>query len=259
IVCQASMSDLCPIIPRSLDTGQALCGFTTRQGGVSLPPFDSLNLGTRTSDRPDSIRENYRILYDYLGVTEDKIALMRQVHSAFVRVIDRGGAYDETDGLLTSTPGILLGVRVADCVPVLLHDPRKKAIGAVHCGWRPIASGILERTLERMACEWGAAPADVHAALGPSAGPCCYEVGPEVVERLHPSAVQTRNGRLYADLHTEIIERLLSSGLQRANIEPIRECTICTESLYFSHRRDSLNSGRMMGYIMLKTAPVWVR
>jgi YfiH family protein len=245
------MSNLRLIIPRFPDSGQVICGFTTRLGGVSLPPFDSLNLGTRTSDPPDSVRENYRILYTHLGVREDRAALMCQVHSAFVRIVDRGGVYDETDSLLTSTPGVLLGVRVADCVPVLFYDSGKKVVGAIHCGWRPTVSGILEKTLERMALGWQTNPADVHAALGPSAGPCCYEVGSEVAAQLYSAAVQVRSGRLYADLHTEITGRLLSSGLRRENIISFPECTICNPSLYFSHRRNGLHSGRMMGYIML--------
>ncbi len=241
-----------PIIPQSLARAGALCGFTTRPGGVSLPPFDSLNLGTGTTDRPESVRENYRILYDFLSVEEERVALMRQVHSGTVRVVDRGGISDDTDGLLTATPGVLLGVRVADCVPVLLYDPRREAAGAIHCGWRPIVSGILERALELMHSEWGSRPEDVLAALGPSAGPCCYEIGEDVAIRLAPGSVISRKGSRYADLHAEITLRLHSAGVKNDHIELIPHCTICNDALYFSHRRDGVLSGRMMGYILLK-------
>lgn len=240
-----------PVIPHSLARAGVLCGFTTRRGGVSLPPFDSLNLGTRTADPGESVRENYRILYDYLAVPEERAALMRQVHSATVRVIERGGVYDDTDGLLTAAPGILLGVRVADCVPVLLHDPRRRVAGAIHCGWRPIVGGILERALELMRSEWNSRPEDLLAALGPSAGPCCYEIGEEVAVRLDPSSVLFRNGSRYADLRAEITLRLHSAGVKSDHIESIPHCTICNNALYFSHRRDGALSGRMMGYIML--------
>jgi copper oxidase (laccase) domain-containing protein len=103
-----------------------------------------------------------------------------------------------------------------------------------------------------MAREWATDPASVFAALGPSAGPCCYEVGPEIAGKFHPSAVQSRHGRLYADLHTEIRERLIASGMRSENIESIPDCTVCHTESYFSHRRDGRCSGRMMGYIMIK-------
>jgi polyphenol oxidase len=241
-----------PIVPRSLARTGVICGFTTRSGGVSLSPFDSLNLGTGTPDRGESVGKNYRILYDSIPIREEQAALMRQVHSATVQVVERGGVSDDTDGLLTATPGVLLGVRVADCVPVLLYDPRRRAAGAIHCGWRPIVAGILENALQRMRSEWDSRPEEVLAALGPSAGPCCYEIGEEVAARLAPSSVLCRNGSRYADLHAEITLRLRSAGMKNEHIESIPHCTICNNALYFSHRRDGVLSGRMMGYILLK-------
>jgi polyphenol oxidase len=241
-----------PVIPRSLARAGVICGFTTRSGGASPSPFDSLNLGTGTTDSPEAVRENYHILYNFLSIREEQAALMHQVHSATVRVVERGGIYTGADGILTVTPGVLLGVRTADCVPVLLYDPRQHAAGAIHCGWRPIAGDILERALETMRSEWNSRPEDILAALGPSAGPCCYEIGEDVSARLAPSSVSYRNGRLYADLHAEIISRLRNAGMAKERIETIPHCTICNHALYFSHRRDGVLSGRMMGYIFLK-------
>lgn len=246
------MNNPTPIIPRSFPLGEVICGFTTRAGGVSPAPFDSLNLGTATADNPEAVRENHRILYDFLGIGNEQVTLMRQVHSGTVRVITRGGLYDATDGILTAEPELLLGVRIADCVPVLLHDSRRRVIGAVHCGWRSIVAGILENTQELMRHEWGCDPADLRAALGPSAGPCCYEIGEDVAAGLAPPSVLSRGGSLFADLHGEIILRLHSAGVKNDRIESIPDCTICNNALYFSHRRDGDSSGRMMGYILLK-------
>jgi len=245
------MTDLRMITPLTLDPVRIKSGFTTRLGGISLPPFDSLNLGTRTSDSAESVRANYSLLYKYINVEKKNTALMGQVHSAAIRIVDRGGLYNETDGILTATPGVLLGVRTADCVPLILHDPVRNVIGAVHCGWRPIVSEIVERSTELMRSGWGTDPADIKAVLGPSIGPCCYAVGMEVAERFHVSAIREWKGAIRADLRQEILERLVACGLKKSRIELFPDCTACNPVLYFSYRRDGVKSGRMMGYIML--------
>ena len=240
------------LIPSLFPPDDIVAGFTTRLGGVSLPPFDSLNLGDRTADDPESVRENRRILFAALGVRGEQASLMGQIHGARIRTINRGGMYSDTDCLLAAEPDVLLGIRAADCVPVLLYDPRTMVVGAVHCGWRSIVSGILERTLETMRREWSSTPGDLLAALGPSAEPCCYEVGPETAERFAPSSIESRDGRLYTDLRGEVTRRLLDAGASTPRIEAFPNCTICAELLYFSHRRDGDRSGRMIGYIMMK-------
>jgi polyphenol oxidase len=245
------MNDLNLLRPAVFPAESIIAGFTTRLGGVSRPPFDSLNLGTRTADDPESVRENYRILTAHLGVTRERMALMGQVHGNSVRVIDRGGIFPDTDCLLTTEPGILVCVRVADCVPVLVHDPQTGIIGAIHCGWRPIAEGIIEKAVAAMWSGWNADQSNLIAALGPSTGPCCYEVGPEVAERFSPSSIERRGERLYADLHGEIRGRLRAVGMLEQHIESLPGCTICGNEVYFSHRRDGARAGRMMGYIMM--------
>ncbi len=141
---------------------------------------------------------------------------------------------------------------MADCAPLLLLDPYSNAVGAIHCGWRPLVSGILENTLSLMKREWNTDPAEALFALGPSAGPCCYQVGEDVASRMKASSILRREGKLYGDLHAEIIHRLIEAGAKETNIESIPHCTICNKLLYFSYRRDGALSGRMMGYIMLR-------
>ncbi len=189
------MNDLPLLVPRIFPADSIVAGFTTRRGGVSTPPFDSLNMGFNTADDPGAVSENHRILFDHIGIAEDRAALMGQVHGSYVRIVESGGLYPETDAIITSQTGLLLGVRVADCVPLLIHDASKGIAGAVHCGWKPIASGIIERTVDTMRQAWNSEPADIRAALGPSAGPCCYEIGPEVAARLSQQAIREREGR----------------------------------------------------------------
>jgi polyphenol oxidase len=159
--------------------------------------------------------------------------------------------YPGADCILCPEPGVLLCVLTADCVPVLIHDPSKGIAGAIHCGWKPLAAGIVERAVETMRREWGADPGSLLAALGPSAGPCCYEIGPEVAERLDPSSVVRRADILFADLRSETVLRLMRAGVPVSRIETSSDCTICGGSRYFSHRRDGDRSGRMTGFIMM--------
>ncbi len=246
------MSNFKPIIPLSISRTNVLCGFTTRCGGVSPPPFNSLNLGTDTPDNPLNVHKNLSIVYGYLGVDENNTAIMKQVHRNNVVIVSKGGVYPSTDGLLTSSCGILLAVRVADCIPLLLYDPVHEVAGAVHCGWRSIAAGIAREALSRMNADMETRPEDVIAVMGPSAGSCCYEIGEDITEYFQPASIIRRDGKLYGDLRAELSYHLLGAGLNGNNIEIVSDCTICNENLYFSHRRNGLYSGRMMGYIMIR-------
>ncbi|MFC1551384.1 peptidoglycan editing factor PgeF [Candidatus Latescibacterota bacterium] len=246
------MMDIQPRTPAIIPETHAVCGFTTRNGGVSSAPFNSLNLGFYTADNAANVAENHSLLHTFLHIDSAGTALMEQVHGSNVSAVSAGGRYPSTDSLITSNTNIMLGVLVADCIPLLLYDPKRKIIGAIHCGWRPIVDGIAGQALRMFTDEFGSDPSDVAAVMGPSAGPCCYEIGGEVAERLRPSSVISRDGALYADLRAELGDHLSSAGISRPNIEIFPDCTICCGKLYFSHRRDGINSGRMMGYIMMK-------
>ena len=246
------MNEFVPKIPLLLSPNKVLCGFTTRNGGVSPAPFESLNCGFTTADTHDNILENTAIVYRHAGITAEHAARMGQVHGSEVKVVHSGGVYNHTDGLTTDKPGVILCVQVADCIPLLLHDPVHNAVGAIHCGWRPIAAGIAEKALEIMNEHYGTDPETVTASMGPAAGQCCYEVGDDVAGELHPGSLINRNGAIFADLKAELSRRLISVGLKENNLEISDDCTICTESLYYSYRRDGKNSGRMLGFIMVK-------
>ncbi len=246
------MNELTPKIPLLPSPDKVLCGFTTRNGGVSPAPFESLNCGFNTADTHANVLENTAIVYRHAGTSAENAACMGQVHGSEVRVVNSGGVYNHIDGLMTIQPGVLLCVQVADCIPLLLHDPVHNAVGAIHCGWRPIVAGIAEKALEIMKDRYGTDPETVTASMGPSAGPCCYEVGDDVARVLHPSSLINRNRTVFADLKAELSRRLISAGLKKNNLEIFDDCTICNESLYYSFRRDGKNAGRMLGFIMVR-------
>ena len=160
-------------------------GFSTRAGGVSAPPFDSLNLGASWGDAAASVEENRRRLLRAVGVA-GPLHVVRQVHGAAVARVRAGDdpaaiARIEADALITDDPGVALGVFVADCIPALIVDPRTGAVAAAHAGWRGTVAGVLPAVVRALVDELGARPDDLRVVLGPAIGPCCFEVGAEVV------------------------------------------------------------------------------
>lgn len=236
--------------------------FSTRQGGVSEGPYRSLNLGLLTDDAPERVAENRRRLAAEAHVEPERVAMGWQVHGAELREWDapdperaysevrskarprsalapRGGKeLSRVDGHLTGQADLGLLVLVADCYPVALSDGDQAAM--LHCGWRPLAGGIVERAVGRFARP----PA---AAVGPGIGGCCYEVGPEVLEHFAdvPGAA---DGRML-DLRRVIEARLEAAGV--TEIGHLDCCTSCHPDLYFSHRRDDALTGRQAGLCVL--------
>jgi YfiH family protein len=231
-------------IAATVDLPGARAVFSTRLGGVSDGPYESLNLGILTDDDRDRVVENRRLLAEAAGLDPGAIAMGWQVHGTDLHDWrDRpgsfavpGGPLPRVDGHLTSEPGLALLVLVADCFPVALAAPGQVAM--LHCGWRGLSSGIVERALAR----FEEAPA---AAVGPGIGPCCYEVGPEVLGAFEDGAGRGRTLDLRA-----IVERALrAGGVER--IEHVDHCTSCKAELYFSHRRDGGVTGRQAGLVWL--------
>jgi YfiH family protein len=223
--------------------------FSTRQGGVSEGPYESLNLGILTDDDPDRVTVNRARLAESAGVDPARVVMGWQVHGTDLREWDGAdpqAAYEapgdkelpRVDGHLTEEEGLGLLVLVADCYPVALADGSRAAM--LHCGWRPLAGGIVERAV-------AAFDAPPTAAVGPGIGGCCYEVGPEVSERFAdvPGAV---DGRML-DLRRVITARLEAAGVSA--IEQLDRCTSCEPELYFSHRRDHGVTGRQGGLCAL--------
>jgi YfiH family protein len=228
--------------------------FSTRGGGVSPYPEASLNLAGFDEDSAENIRENRRRFISLVG-DRWTLAACWQVHGRDVRVVreasEAGSDSERCDALATDLPGVLLGVKTADCVPVLLGDSRTGACAAVHAGWRGTLAGIVKHALATMREEFGTRPEDVRAAVGPAALACCYEVGPEVVEAFRAGVsnadalfTPTGEGRALVDLHRANLEQLTESGVRPERIHALPLCTICRPEDFFSYRRDKKLHGR---------------
>jgi YfiH family protein len=228
--------------------------FSTRVGGVSPFPEASLNLAGFDQDSAENIQENRRRFLSLVG-GEWTLAACWQVHGRDVRVVrDRAEARSENercDALATDLPGVLLGVKTADCVPVVLGDARTGACAAVHAGWRGTLAGIVGHALATLRKEFGARPEDVRAAIGPAALACCYEVGAEVVSAFsaefpHADALftPTSEGRALVDLHRANVEQLTDSGVRPERVHALPLCTMHRPEDFFSYRRDRKIHGR---------------
>ena len=252
-----------PLLRSDLIAAPFVHGFTTRAGGVSAPPFDALNLGAKWGDDPARVSENRRRLERAVGAP---ILVARQVHGT---VIARASAGDdpaalaqvEADGICSDSPGLALGVFVADCVPALVVDPRTGSFAAVHAGWRGTVAGVLPAGVRALEREFGAGAGDLRVALGPAIGPCCFEVGPEVVaafEALFPDArargivlpsPRGAAGKANVDLKTANRLLLERAGVAAAAIDAGPECTHCDRARFFSFRRDGGGIGQLMGVV----------
>jgi hypothetical protein len=219
--------------------GGARAAFSTRLGGVSEPPFDSLNLGILTEDDPGAVAENRRRLARALGREPEQIVFALQVHGT--RLIEHPAVDPptEADGHLVREPGLAPLVFVADCLPVALYGPGGLAL--VHAGWRGLAGGIVGAAAEAVGA--------TGAAIGPGIGPCCYEVGEEVLDAFAGLDGGVAAGRML-DLPEAARRLLAAAGVER--VEDAGLCTSCEPELFFSHRRDRGRTGRQAGIAWLE-------
>jgi polyphenol oxidase len=220
---------------------------STRRGGVSRPPFDALNLGLNTDDDPAFVEENFIRFCSAVGFDRGRIAFTRQVHGDRVALVQAPGIYADTDALITVVPGLVLTIQVADCVPIFFYDPVRRAAGAAHAGWKGSALEIGAKTVAAMVESYGARPSDLRALIGPSIGPCCYEVGPEVAGRF-PSRYLSENK---LDLWRFTLDSLLEAGLRPDHVALSGLCTRCHSEWFFSHRSSGGKTGRMLGAIRI--------
>jgi YfiH family protein len=225
---------------------------TDRRGGRSRPPYDSFNLGDHVGDRPDDVAANRARVARELGVAEDRLVWMHQVHGTGVAVVDgpQDGPVPGTDALVTATRGLVLAVLVADCVPILLADSVTGVVAAVHAGREGVRQGVLPAALSAMA-SLGARARHVTALLGPAVCGDCYEVPATMqadVARVAPAAaVRTRSGTPGLDLRAGLADLLGRAGVREVVHDP--RCTAEDPNL-FSHRRDGV-TGRQAGLVWL--------
>ena len=239
-------------------------GFSTRLGGVSEPYYTkSLNLAFGRGDGDEIVLENLDRFANAVGVDPRSVVSRPQIHSSDVRYVcesDRGDGYFSKsgiscDGYVTDRPGVTLGVKTADCVPILLYDPAAEVVGAVHAGWRGTAAGIAAVCVEKMR-SLGARPGNIRAAIGAAIRFCCYEVGEDfrnsveslAGERIAERFIREKDGRLHADVVGMNIELLHESGV--TDIDVSERCTCCEPELFFSHRAAMRVSGGLRGTML---------
>lgn len=237
--------DPIPVWRRTAPDADVRLAFSTRRGGISEPPYDTLNLGRSTPDRLESVEENRRRLLASLDFDPARVATAGQVHGITVTRVTASGLHRECDALVSTEPGIPLAVTGADCLPILYFHPG--AVAAAHAGWRGAAAGIAAATLQALCDAAATGPDRVHVHLGPCIRACCYVVGPEVARQFPAEAVQDRPDGLRLSLPDAVRIQLLAAGVSAAAIADTGACTACEPDWYFSHRRDRGLTGRQWG------------
>ena len=226
----------------------------TRIGGVSAPPYDTLNVSFAVQDDHERVRANRELMAAAIEWDPARIVSARQVHGRRAVAVGRGavGAPDvpDCDALVTDEPGVLLLMKFADCVPITLWDPVRRVVALVHAGWRGTVLGAPAAALELMVRRYRSRPSDVVAAVGPSIGPCCYQVGKDVAILASRTFAGTdvlqggHAGEIRLDLWAANAETLMRAGVMEENIAIAGICTRCRSDLFFSHRAAGGRTGR---------------
>lgn len=240
--------------------------FSTRVGGISPSPYDTMNIGYKSGDDKGNIDSNFEILCSAAGFKRENLVLSDQVHGCTCRAVgesDRGkGILRESDikavdALVTNTKDTALCIFTADCVPVFLFDREKKAAAICHAGWRGIVLNIIGKTIDTMEKTYGTRPEDLITAIGPSIGPCCFNVGPDVVKAFENvftdfnGIIINEAGRYRINLWAAAERLLRDAGVDHGRIINSALCTSCREDLFYSYRRDGSMTGRMVSIIQL--------
>lgn len=250
------------------ESGLVCHGFMTRQGGVSKGPYESLNLGFNRGDSEAAVAENYRRAAACFAKTPDRIILAHQTHTSVIKRVTQAEAgmgvvrdrdFHDVDGLITNEPGILLATSHADCTPIFLLDPVRRAIGMVHSGWKGTAGTIADNAVRAMEREFGTDPSELISVIGPCICGGCYEVGQEVAVQFmevfggeHFALEKKKNGKYMLDLKLANKRILFEAGLREFNIISSGLCTFERSDLFYSHRRMGAERGQMLAFIGLK-------
>lgn len=229
--------------------------FTHRNGGVSPAPYDSLNLGMTTKDDPSNVLKNREKVKEATGISLRSVAW--QVHGGDVLTIRHGDPIPiepklpNADAIVTDRPGFSMAMFFADCLAVFIWDPVERVAGLAHAGWRSTILDIVGNTIQKMEREFDCKAENIRAAIGPSIGPCCFEVGRDVADQFDRPFVLQREDKLFVDLWSANKAGLLARGVNGGHIEMAGECTYCRKDDYFSYRRDHGITGRMAGAVCI--------
>lgn len=243
-------------------------GFSTRIGGVSPVPWESMNLGASCGDQPERVAENFRRFCEAVGTNPHKLVKNKQVHGKKIRPVTgqdglstpEAPGTEEADGLVTGEAGLCLTVFSADCIPILLCDPRKRVAAAVHAGWRGTALGIAAEAVKSMVNEYGCQAGDILAAIGPGISTCCFETRRDVPDGLRRHMGRAADGwihpgddeeHFYVDLKGANAGWLTQAGVTKEHLGICPACTACDGERFWSHRRLGTNRGSMAAMIQM--------
>lgn len=227
--------------------------FSTRQGGFSREPYTGLNLGMHTNDNLSDIRKNRQLFFKHLNVSPNQLVFPEQVHSDNVQIVQEPGIVKDCDALITNQRNLFLTIQTADCFPVFFYEPQQEVVALVHSGWKGTAKNIAAKTIQLMVNNFSCRPQKILAGIGPGVQQSCYQVDQPVAEFFEKRfLIPDGNAHFKLDVQGAIYHQLLQEGLTDENIERDTACTHCASDLYYSYRRDGINSGRMMGVIGLR-------
>lgn len=245
-----------PFIPADglSDFPELLVGQSTRHGGVSPEPYDSLNLGWFTPDSSGHISENRKIFFKSLEWPTEAVAESRQIHGDQVAVVDRPQQLEGYDGLVTQTVGLSLAITVADCCPILVYDPTRKVIGAAHAGWKGSHLGLASKLVASMTHAFGCAPENIHAWIGICITRPNYEVDADVADLFLPQhkTWNSKRGKYLLDIRTVNTDVLIQAGLRSDRIHQTSFGSYSHPEHFFSHRHSKGNTGRGLAVIGLR-------
>ncbi len=241
-----------------------IAGFSTRNGGVSRPPYNSLNLGLGTADSPANVEGNRATLTRAFNLSPHQLLTVKQVHGDSILLIDESNPdlshflSVEVDAIVTNQPGIMVGILTADCYPVIIWHASGKVAAVVHAGWRGAANGLIDKVVATLVKQFDCSTTELFAAIGPGIGEHSYEVDRPVRDAFRQGSgfwdeisTETSLGHWKVNLALSCQLQLEKAGLKTQNIEVTKECTCCHPELFFSHRRDNGVTGRQISFIQL--------
>lgn len=226
--------------------------FSTRRGGLSVGPFQSLNLGLNSGDDKQTVLKNRQLLFDLLNINPNRLVYPQQIHSSNVSIVDQPGVINNCDAVISKSRNLFLTIQAADCFPVFIFDPNTMIIGLVHSGWKGTSENIVGKTIKKMSIEFGSKVENILAGVGPGVLQRNYQVDLTVARKFEKKYLMPDGPDHYKlNIQKVIIDQLLAEGVILNHIECDNTCSYETSDLFYSYRRDGKFSGRMMGILGL--------
>lgn len=235
------------------DSGLVRHAFSTRIGGVSTGEAATMNFGFNRKDTVENIYKNFELLCNAVGIDNRSLVMTKQVHGNDVyaaKKVDIGKRIEAVDALVTNEAGVAICTFHADCTPLFFLDTKKKAIGLAHSGWRSTLLNIAAKTIEKMQSEYGCDPSNIIAAIGPSIGPCHFEVDSDVAEAFDEKYI-TRKDKPYIDLWRMCADQIIAAGVKEESLTSADICTFCSRDILYSYRGDKGKTGSMAAILEL--------